>query len=96
MVVLTSNSKISLEQALADRPGRIDHTVRYDPPGPVHRKAVLAIALLVQCLPPEGGLEFALPVTPVPASANAEAVSLLALYVSREISYDISRVKPVA
>lgn len=42
MVVLTSNSKIQLEQALADRPGRIDHTIRYEPPGPTHRKAVLA------------------------------------------------------
>ena len=42
MVVLTSNSRLQLEQALADRPGRIDHTIRYEPPGPIHRKAMLA------------------------------------------------------
>lgn len=42
MVVLTSNSKVQLEQALADRPGRIDHTIHYQAPGPGHRKNVLA------------------------------------------------------
>ena len=45
MVVLTSNSRLPLEQALADRPGRIDHTIRYSPPGAPHRKNVLATAV---------------------------------------------------
>jgi NitT/TauT family transport system substrate-binding protein len=55
------------------------------------------IALLAQSLPPGGrrGICFACHACRTGA-ANAEAISLFALYVSREISYDISPVKPVA
>ena len=45
MVVLTSNSTLPLEQALADRPGRIDHTIRYEAPAGPHRRAMLARAV---------------------------------------------------
>jgi hypothetical protein len=40
-VVMTSNSWKFIESALADRPGRIDQIVRYDPPTPEHRLVLL-------------------------------------------------------
>ncbi|MBI3893303.1 MAG: ATP-binding protein [Candidatus Wallbacteria bacterium] len=40
-VLLTSNSWEFLEKALAERPGRVDHIVVYDPPEAGHRRVLL-------------------------------------------------------
>lgn len=40
-IILTSNSCAFLEKALIDRPGRIDHIVRYKPPTDSHRVELL-------------------------------------------------------
>src|SRR5262245_16549736 len=67
------------------------------PRNPVPRDAAtFPISLLVQSLPPGGGVEFCSACAAGRTPANAEAALLLALYVSREISYDISLVKPEA
>lgn len=41
-VIMTSNSWRFIEDALADRPGRIDHVVFYEAPGPEHRRVLLS------------------------------------------------------
>lgn len=40
-VVMTSNSWQFLDVALAERPGRIDHVVLFEKPGPPHRRVLL-------------------------------------------------------